>query len=57
MSQVTAIIGLGNPGAEYAATRHNAGFWLVEAIAQNAHAELRPEEIFWPLRQGTPRRP
>ena len=47
MSQVTAIIGLGNPGAEYDATRHNAGFWLVEAIAQSAHAELRPEKKFF----------
>ncbi|MDQ7735510.1 aminoacyl-tRNA hydrolase [Halomonas sp. SpR1] len=47
MSQVTAIIGLGNPGAEYAATRHNAGFWLVEAIAQSANTELRPEKKFF----------
>lgn len=46
MSQVTAIIGLGNPGAEYDATRHNAGFWLVNAIARSAHAELRPEKKF-----------
>lgn len=46
MSQVTAIIGLGNPGAEYHATRHNAGFWLVDAIARSAHAELRPEKKF-----------
>lgn len=26
------LIGLGNPGAQYAPTRHNAGFWLVEAV-------------------------
>ena len=47
MSQVTAIIGLGNPGAEYDATRHNAGFWLVDAIARSTHAELRPEKKFF----------
>ncbi|CAM4029527.1 aminoacyl-tRNA hydrolase [Vreelandella rituensis] len=46
MSQVTAIIGLGNPGAEYAATRHNAGAWLVDALARQAHSELRPEKKF-----------
>ncbi|BBI75366.2 hypothetical protein HAALTHF_46420n [Vreelandella aquamarina] len=46
MSQVTAIMGLGNPGAEYDATRHNAGFWLVDAIARSAHTELRPEKKF-----------
>lgn len=46
MSQVKAIIGLGNPGADYADTRHNAGAWLVEAIARDSHAPLRVEKKF-----------
>lgn len=29
-----AIIGLGNPGAEYATTRHNAGFWCIDALSR-----------------------
>jgi PTH1 family peptidyl-tRNA hydrolase len=41
-SGIRLIIGLGNPGAEYANTRHNAGTWLVEELAAKAHAVLRP---------------
>lgn len=46
MSQVKAIIGLANPGSDYAATRHNAGAWLLEALARDAGGELRPEKKF-----------
>ena len=46
MTPIRLIVGLGNPGKEYADTRHNAGFWFLEALARKAGASLRLEMRF-----------
>lgn len=46
MCKVRAIVGLGNPGTRYEATRHNAGFWFVEEVARREGAAFRPEAKF-----------
>ena len=45
-SGIDLIAGLGNPGARYEGTRHNAGFWYVDALAGVYRAEFRLEAKF-----------
>src|SRR5690554_6712460 len=44
---IRLIIGLGNPGPEYEATRHNAGFWLADHIADDLGASFKLEKNFF----------
>ena len=52
-SSIQLIVGLANPGNEYADTRHNAGAWFVENIAREARITMRIETKFHGLHGAT----
>ena len=43
---IQLIIGLGNPGEKYSKTRHNAGFWFIDALAEKYGAAFKTETKF-----------
>jgi len=43
LTAVQLVVGLGNPGARYEQTRHNAGFWFVDAVARRCSAQFQHE--------------
>lgn len=45
--QFELIAGFGNPGSEYANTRHNAGFWFVDELAAAAGATFNTDKRFF----------
>lgn len=66
MDALRLVVGLGNPGPEYARTRHNAGFWFLDALAcdlgvtlgfdrklQGEVGRTRDGETLWLLKPAT----
>jgi PTH1 family peptidyl-tRNA hydrolase len=46
MTAIQLVAGLGNPGAQYEQTRHNAGFWFVDELARRCTTQFRHESRY-----------